>query len=138
MTIGATEPQHQPGDCWPALLPIGSTPAGGVQERILVCKIKGLKATGRLIPAGFLVLKGSQAVLKERASAHQYPYTLASRNRLIEDGTLIKDGEHFVFSRDAEFSSPSAAAPVVHGGSANGLLAWKTRNGKTLKELEAV
>lgn len=138
MTIGATEPQHQPGDCWPALLPIGSTPAGGVQERILVCKIKGLKATGRLIPAGFLVLKGSQAVLKERASAHQYPYTLASRNRLIEDGTLIKDGEHFVFSRDAEFSSPSAAATVVHGGSANGLLAWKTRNGKTLKELEAV
>ena len=63
---------------------------------------------------------------------------LASWKKLIEDGTLVKDGEHFVFSRDAEFSGPSAAATVVHGGSANGLLAWKTRKGKTLKELEAV
>jgi hypothetical protein len=82
------------------------------------------------------VLKGSQAVLKERASAHQYPYTLASRRRLIEDGTLVEEREHLKFTRDAEFSSPSAAATVVHGGSANGLLAWKSKGGKTLKELE--
>ena len=81
---------------------------------------------------------GSQAVLKERASAQQYPYTIAARTKLIEDGTLVKDGEHLTFTRDAEFTSPSAAATVVHGGSANGLLAWKTRDGKTLKELEAV
>ena len=26
---------------------------------------------------------------------------------------------------------------VVHGGSANGLLAWKTQDGRTLKDLEA-
>lgn len=121
-----------------ALLPIGSMPTGSAQEQMLVCEIKGLRATGHLTPTGFVVLKGSQAVLKERASAHQYPYTLASRRKLIEDRTLVKDGEHLVFSRDAEFSSPSAAATVVHGGSANGLLAWKTQDGKTLKELEAV
>jgi hypothetical protein len=41
------------------------------------------------------------------------------------------------FRRDVEFSSPSAAATVVHGGSANGLLAWRTQEGKTLKELES-
>lgn len=121
-----------------ALLPIGSTPPGDAEKQILVCEIKGLKATGRLTPAGFVVLKGSQAVLKERASAHQYPYTLASRKRLIEDGTLVQEGDHLKFARDAEFSSPSAAATVVHGGSANGLLAWKSKDGKTLRELEAV
>jgi len=121
-----------------ALLPIGSTPEGHVEKQILVCEIKGLKATGHLTPAGFVVLKGSQAVLKERASAHQYPYTLASRKTLIEDGTLVQEGDHLKFARDAEFSSPSAAATVVHGGSANGLLAWKSKRGKTLKELEAV
>jgi hypothetical protein len=121
-----------------ALVPIGSASAGSDQEQVLLCEIKGLKATGHLIPTGFVVLRGSQAVLKERASAHQYPYTLASRAKLIKDGALVKDGEHFIFSRDVEFSSPSAAATVVHGGSANGLLAWKTRDGKTLKELEAV
>lgn len=120
------------------LLPIGSRPEGQSEKQILFCEIKGLKATGHLTPVGFVVLKGSQAVLKERASAHQYPYTLASRKRLIEDGTLVQEGDHLKFARDAEFSSPSAAATVVHGGSANGLLAWKSKGGKTLKELEAV
>jgi len=119
-----------------ALLPIGSAPEGPAEKQILVCEIKGLKASGHLTPTGFVVLKGSQAVLKERASAHQYPYTLVSRNRLIEDGTLVEEREHLKFTRDAEFSSPSAAATVVHGGSANGLLAWKSKGGKTLKELE--
>ncbi|MGH9425118.1 MAG: GIY-YIG nuclease family protein [Terriglobia bacterium] len=120
-----------------ALLPIGSPPEGSAEKQILACEIKGLKATGRLTPTGFVVLKRSQAVLKERASAHQYPYSLASRKRLIEDGTLVQDGDHLRFTRDSEFSSPSAAATVVHGGSANGLLAWKTTSGRTLKELEA-
>jgi len=49
---------------------------------------------------------------------------------------LVEEREHLKFTRDAEFSSPSAAATVVHGGSANGLLAWKNKGGKTLKELE--
>ena len=121
-----------------ALLPIGSMPAGNAEKEILVCEIKGLKATGHLTPTGFVVLKGSQAVLKERASAQQYPNALASRRRLIEDGTLVEGEAHLKFIRDAEFSSPSAAATVVHGGSANGLLAWKNKDGRTLKELEAV
>ena len=121
-----------------ALLPIGLVAEGRAEQAILVCEIKGLKAIGHLTPTGFVVLKGSQAVLKERASAHQYPSTIASRKRLIEDGTLIEEGGHLTFTRDSEFSSPSAAATVVHGGSANGLLAWKSNRGKTLKELEAV
>jgi hypothetical protein len=121
-----------------ALLPIGAAPEGYSEKQILVCEIKGLRATGHLTPTGFVVLKGSQAVLKERASAHQYPYTLASRIKLIEDGTLVQDKDHFKFTRDSEFSSPSAAATVVNGGSTNGLIAWKNKSGKTLKELEAV
>jgi hypothetical protein len=120
------------------LLPIGSAPEGHAKRQILFCEIKGLKATGYLTPTGFVVMKGSEAVLKERASAHQYPYTLASRRRLIEEGTLVEEGDHLRFTHDAEFSSPSAAATVIHGGSANGLLAWKSKDGKTLKELEAV
>jgi len=46
-----------------------------------------------------------------------------------------KDG-FLVFTRDAEFSSPSAAATVIHGGSANGLIAWKTEKGKALRQLD--
>jgi hypothetical protein len=121
-----------------ALLPIGAMPESETEKQFLVCEIKGLQATGHLTPTGLVVLKGSQAVLTERPSAHQYPNTLALRKRLIEDGTLVQDGDHLTFTRDTEFSSPSAAAAVVHGGSANGLLAWKSKGGKTLKELEAL
>jgi hypothetical protein len=105
-----------------ALLPIGQAPEGQAEKRLLFCEIKDLKATGHLTPNGLVVLTGSQAVLQERASAHQWSYTLATRNKLIEDGTLVQDGDHLKFTRDVEFSSPSAAATVVHGGSANGLL----------------
>jgi hypothetical protein len=119
------------------LLPTGSTVSGKTQSELLFCEIKGLKATGHLSPNGFVVLKGSQAVFKERASAQQYPYVMALRERLKADGTLIKDGEWFRFSRDAEFASPSAAAATIHGGTANGLLVWKNKAGKTLKEIES-
>lgn len=120
-----------------ALLPIGSTPLGAGERQQLVCEIKGLRASGRLTPTGFVVLKGSQAVLKERASARNYPNTLTTRKKLIEDGVLVQEENHFTFTRDVEFTSPSAAATVIHGGSANGLLAWKNPDGKTLKDLEA-
>jgi hypothetical protein len=98
---------------------------------------KGLKATGHLTPNGFVVLAGSQAVLTERPSSQKYPWPLNMRQRLKEEGILAAKADHLVFNRDAEFSSPSAAAAVIHGGHANGLIAWKNKHGKTLKELES-
>jgi len=104
---------------------------------LLFCDIKGLKAKGHLTPNGFLVLKGSQAVLKDRASSKKYPWALNIRERLKDEGVISENGDHLVFTRDEEFSSPSAAAAVVHGGHANGLIAWKNRKGQTLKEIES-
>lgn len=82
-----------------ALVPIGSMPSGAAERQALVCEIKGLTATGHVTPTGFIVLQGSQAVLKERPSAQQYPYTIATRKKLIEDGTLVQDGGHLRFVR---------------------------------------
>ena len=107
-------------------------------KEMLLCEIKGLRAQGHLIPNGFLVLRGSQAVLRERASSQKYPWARNMRQKLREDGLLTEQQDHLVFTRDAEFSSPSAAAAVVQGGHANGLIAWKNSKGKTLKEIEAV
>jgi len=45
---------------------------------MLACEIKRLKPNGHLTLTGFVVINGSQAVLKERASAHQYPYLYAN------------------------------------------------------------
>ena len=105
-------------------------------SQILNCAIKGLVATGYLTPNGIVVLKGSQAVLEERESASKWPSVLSQRNRLIEDGTLIKQNGAYVFTKDVEFSSPSSAAATIHGGSANGLTAWVDHEGKSLKQLQ--
>lgn len=121
------------------LLVIAASQAGiDTEKEILYCEIKGLKATGHLSPNGFLVLKGSQAVLNERASSKKYPWPLNMRQRLKDEGVLIAEAGYLVFTRDEEFSSPSAAAAVVHGGHANGLIAWKNKHGKTLKEIESI
>lgn len=52
--------------------------------------------------------------------------------------SIIKAREGFVVGRtvtqDAVFTSASTAANFVTGRSTNGLIAWKTKDGKTLKE----
>lgn len=35
------------------------------------------------------------------------------------------------------FSSPSTAAVIITGRNANGLTEWKTKTGKTLKDIES-
>jgi hypothetical protein len=96
---------------------------------LLTCEIKGLKAQGRLTPNGMVVLAGSQAVLNERPSTQKYPWSLEMRQKLRSDGALVESKDHLKFARDVEFTSPSAAAAVIHGGQANGLTAWKNTKG---------
>jgi hypothetical protein len=109
------------------------TPPGGP----LTCRSKGAVARGHRTPDGFVVLAGSTAVLVERPSAAQrHPLVPALRRQFLLDGVLVPDGDFLRFTRDTEFSSPSAAAAVIHGGGANGLTEWKTADGITLKELD--
>ena len=118
------------------LAPIAQAAARPQPGGVLFCRIKGAEARGQRTANGFVILHGSTAVLKERPSAERYPYVIAQRKQLIADGTLIEKDGFLVLTRDAEFSSPSAAAVVIHAGSANGLTAWKTKDGKSLKELD--
>jgi hypothetical protein len=119
------------------LVAAASKASADAEKEMLYCEIKGLKAKGHLTPSGFVVLKGSQAVLNERASSQKYPWPLNMRQRLKDEGVLSVIEGCLEFIRDEEFSSPSAAAAVIHGGHANGLTAWKNKNGKTLKEIES-
>lgn len=107
-----------------------------VKKEILYCKIKNVTAKGYQTPNGFIVLEGSEAVLEERSSAQKWPSVLAQRNNLIDEKILIPNGESYTFAKDTEFSSPSAAAATIHGGSANGLMAWVDSSGKSLKQIE--
>ena len=105
-----------------------------IDEKVtLICTIKGLTAKGKRTPNGFLVLKGSQAILQHRPSSK---WSKKRREELIGQGILVKEDTYYVFSKDVEFTSPSTAGAMVCGGATNGLVAWKTSEGKTLKELE--
>jgi hypothetical protein len=102
----------------------------------LIFQMKGALAHGQRTVSGFVVYKGSTAVLEERPSAESYPYVLAKRKDLFAEGKLVEKDGFLLFTSDVEFSSPSAAAAVIHGGSANGLIAWVTEDGRQLKSID--
>jgi hypothetical protein len=103
----------------------------------LTTTIKGLSAHGTRTPNGFVVFRDSQAVLEERGSAaSQHPSVVDHRQRLLAEGALQQVDDYLKFTRDVEFTSPSLAAAVVHGGGVNGLIQWKDSGGRTLKEIE--
>lgn len=119
------------------LVPAAPVAAGDHERRRLYCDIKGLRAVGHLSPTGLVVLSGSQAVLRERASTQKYPWPHRVRERLKDEGALEERADCLKFTRDVEFTSASAAAAVIHGGHANGLISWKDELGRTLKEIES-
>jgi len=118
------------------LVPVAQPTAKQQSGGTLFCRMRGAEARGRRTPDGFVVFKGSTAVLQEREAAKKYPYVLAHRKQLIADGTLAEQDGFYHFTKDTEFSSPSAAAAVVEGGSANGLIEWRTNDGRVLRELD--
>jgi len=102
-------------------------PSGGSLPGVITAEFLSLNA-------GRIVLSGSQAVLAHRPSATN---SRRNREKLIKNGTLTKNGDHYVFAMDVEFGSPSTAGSIVRGGGTNGLTNWKNKSGLTLKQLEA-
>jgi hypothetical protein len=102
---------------------------------VLMIDAKAVHASGYEGPKGFVVCEGSQAVKDDVPSIHQYLATL--RKDLLEQGILTENGQHLLFSQDQVFNSPSTAAGVVLGRSANGRIEWRAKDGRTLKELQS-
>jgi Domain of unknown function (DUF4357) len=104
---------------------------------LLSCKGKGVEAYGYEGTQGFMVCKGSQAVVDSAPSmAQQARGMFDLRKELISNGVLALASAQYEFSQDYIFSSPSTAAAVVLGRSANGRVEWKTADGRTLKEIQ--
>lgn len=105
---------------------------------LLFAKGKGVSAQGFEGTQGFVVKGGSQAVAEAVPSMEQHVRGMFEiRQELIRNGVLARQGDHYVFTQDYAFSSPSTAAAVVLGRSANGRVEWKDKSGRTLKELQA-
>ena len=108
-----------------------------IAAMLLTCHGKEVEARGVEISQGFLVKAGSHAVKETVPSMKQHlrgMYDL--RQNLIANGVLVDAGDHYQFSQDYVFSSPSTAAAVVLGRNANGRTEWKDDSGRTLKSLQ--
>lgn len=97
-------------------------------------KGKDAQATGYQAPQGFVVCAGSRARLDEVLSIHQY--LSEKRKSLLELGVLKQEGTSFVVTQDYLFDSPSTAAGVLLGRSANGRIEWKNLQGQTLRTIQ--
>jgi len=102
---------------------------------LLYIESKGIKASGYEDAKGFIVCKGSQLVKDEVRSIEHGMSTL--RKDLLAQAVIVDNGQSYVFAQDQVFNSPSTAASVVLGRTANGRIEWKTTSGITLKELQA-
>lgn len=104
---------------------------------VLSCKGKGALASGYEASQGFVVKAGSQAVAESVPSMQQHVRGMFDlRQELIANGVLALAEGLYRFTQDYSFSSPSTAAAVVLGRSANGRIEWKDAQGRTLKALQ--
>ena len=95
---------------------------------------RGAKAKGQSTTEGFVVLKDS--FIANSVTNSFSKNWLKLRELLINDGTVQDIDGKFVFTKDYLFTSPSTAAAIVMGRSANGLSEWKLKNGRVLKAVE--
>ena len=110
----------------------------GKSSAVLTCKGKGVEAQGYESSQGFVVKAGSRAVVDVTPTFEQMRGTSELRKDLIHSGVLLFEGGLYRFTQDYVFSAPSAASDIVLGGSTNGRMLWKDRQGRSLKELQAV
>ena len=108
--------------------------ASAPKSRDLFLRAKGIEARGYDGAEGFVVRVGSAAVKKEVPSIHAYLSDL--RQVLLAKEVLEDAGAAYRLSQDYTFNSPSTAAGVLLGRSANGRVEWKDAEGQSLKEIQ--
>lgn len=100
------------------------------EDIVFYCQGPRGHGIGRIVGEKFIVAKGS------RASKFLYDSVKVSNskiiNKLIEKDILIEDEEYYIFNNDYICSSPSAAAKLILGRSANGWNEWRTYEGELL------
>ena len=95
---------------------------------------RGAKASGKRVSDGFVIFKGSE-IAKDTVPSFPKGFNTL-RDELLENESIKEHYGKLTFEVDYLFSSPSAAAAVVMGRSANGLIEWKDKSGRDLKSIE--
>lgn len=111
----------------PSVAPSISTPE-------LRLRARGIEASGSETPDGFVVRAGSRAAIDPVRSIPEY--ARKRREDLVRRSVLVPEGTSLRLTQDYAFESPSTAASVMLGRSANGRAEWKDATGRALKDLQ--
>lgn len=109
---------------------VDSTTAA-VDDELLYITSGTVNATGKVTAEGFVVFAG--ATLNEKMSVKSLSAGMQKQRLKLFDSSKV---DNLVTTEDILFSSSSAAADFILGYSVSGPRTWKTKDGKTLKELE--
>lgn len=103
-----------------------------VDDELLYITSGSVNATGKVTAEGFVVFAG--ATVNEKMSLKSLsPGMLKQRQKLFDSSKV----ENLITTEDILFSSSSAAADFILGYSVSGPRTWKTKDGKSLKEIES-
>ena len=94
-------------------------------------------------PNKFTVLKGAKCCRDFKPSVGRHHQNNDGRSRyeikqqdLINDGTLMPEGDILLLTKNHKFDSPSQASIIILGTSNSGRGTWKNERGVSIKELE--
>ncbi len=118
----------------PIFEPLSTAATSQGEKELFYCNGSGADGVGEYTTEGFVVLKGSKARLESAPGIK--PSREGMRNQLAAEGIMSEQDGMYVFTRDKLFASPSMAAVVLMGRSANGWVEWKTPQGQTLDEVK--
>ena len=92
----------------------------------------GVQALGVYDGEKFEVLEGSEIDMSRKCHSDNIE---KQRQTALQNGDIIFNGDKYILNVSVPFTAPSSAAMFVLGGSANGWVEWKNKDGKTLDEM---
>ena len=120
---------------YPLFDPVAGKEQQEEATELFLCAGSGADGRGLYTSEGFVVLEGSYGRLDSVPSLEGQSFGRL-REDLINSGVLRPSGDRLEFQKDYLFRSPSGAAAVLMGRSANGWIEWKNVEGHTLDEVK--
>lgn len=107
------------------------SPASEADDEMLFLTSGSAKATGKVTTEGFVVFE--DAIINEKTSTKSLSAGMQKLRQTLIDSDKV---QNWKTTEDILFSSASAAADFILGYSVSGPQMWKTKDGRTLKDIE--
>ena len=105
------------------------------QSEVFHTTRNGITACGVYDGDKFQVLEQSEININKKANQGKYN---RQREELLARGDIVQQGDKYILLVTLEFNTPSGASDFVLGGSTNGWIEWKNKDGKTLDQVYRV